>query len=1063
MSTYNVKESEYPAKSRSARRRQAGVTYTGTSASPVVGGGGTGTPAPVPEHDLLAGITSIDGAYPETARGIHLTAAAADQLKALLTNILTVLTTADTTTPAADNNVFSALRTLHEIANRAISKTEDDTAAGVISFMEGMRSANHDPLSPLGPGMSLRALKDVNGNHTGYWELIVDYLTVNARATFKEILVEQISHVGGSLLLSPASMECTEVVQILDTDGITVTRYRCYMDENKTNRWKVGDQALCQQFLLPTTRRYWRYVVAVGDHYIDLSATDCEPNSDIPQVDDNIIQFGSRTDSARRSAILITSYGDAGPSITMYKNIGVLLSGETSPFTLTNRAKTSIGGTLSRFVGQIIVEGEDGTEYAVSPYKGQWVSGTTAYFNDEYSYNGSTWICKASPTTTVAPADGAYWEEKVSKGDKGDIGATPTTYWLTTPPSITRSSAGAYTPASFSVYAYKSSGPIPELHSGQFVISETEDGSTYVVKYTSSANESGKSYTPTSNAVKSFKVILRKSITDSSVLDEQVIPVVLQGANGTDGVSYILSGNANVVTKTVALSTVTYTPSTLSFYPRKKVGAAVPIAPADCSFKIQGWNGTGWVDISNIASATELTYSVPVSSTYTQYRAQMYLSSVMLNELVVNVVEDAKSGKDALAFLIGGWSSYEEYVASAMYGQSIIVGGYIRTILIEVESLFAKALQISTIADLVGTQFDANLVTVTQQKGMTFPALINGTDTNLNITPQSLPELSAFLSASSLSGTNYLTAFANEVWSSSGGPQYGEKTKISPSYQTIPAGVNSLKWSSINLSATFVVPSGGSGDPDRKGGLWISLYAHFYNSSTYLGRQFMGTVGGMGTTRTYSLSGTVSAGQCSVPTNANRVYLYAQFACDVIYTTQTAPDCTLNFTALPSLAYFSSSTGVYKTQVAPDGIAVARDSNNYLHAKAGNNKMLLSFMGDIDSNSIAQKLLTMSVAANGIIVNVGGYMKKTGFAVGSSITKVQTGVWRIQHDIKSNYNLGPSSYTVHMTIQNGGYNIPGFMYVSGYDTTNYNWTEVRCMNKDGVLIDTEFYIIFMRI
>ena len=37
------------------------------------------------------------------------------------------------------------------------------------------------------------------------------------------------------------------------------------------------------------------------------------------------------------------------------------------------------------------------------------------------------------------------------------------------------------------------------------------------------------------------------------------------------------------------------------------------------------------------------------------------------------------------------------------------------------------------------------------------------------------------------------------------------------------------------------------------------------------------------------------------------------------------------------------------------------------------------------------------------------------------------------------------------------------MYVSEYDTTSYNWTEVRAMNADGVLIDTEFYVTFMRI
>ncbi len=1057
MSTYNVKESEYPAKSRSARRRQAGVTYTGTSTSPVVGGG-SGTPAPVPEHDLLAGITSIDGAYPETARGIHLTAAAADQLKSLLANILTVLTTADTTTPAADNNVFSALRTLVEIANRAISKTEDDTAAGVISFMEGMRSNNHDPLSPLGPGMSLRALKDVNGNHTGYWELIVDYLKVNAKATFKEILVEQISHVGGSLLLSPASMECTEVVQILDTDGITVTRYRCYMDENKTNRWKVGDQALCQQFLLPTTRRYWRYVVAVGDHYIDLSATDCEPNSDIPQVDDNIIQFGSRTDSARRSAILITSYGDAGPSITMYKNIGVLLSGETSPYTLTNRAKTSIGGTLSRFVGQIIVEGEDGNEYAVSPYKGTWVSGTTAYFNDEFSYSGSTWVCKASPTTTVAPAEGAYWTKKVSKGDsgdKGDPGVTPTTYWLTTPPSISRSSAGAYTPATFSVYAYKSSGPIPELHAGQFVISETEDGSTYVVKYTSSANESGKTYTPSSATVKSFKVVLRKSITDTTVLDEQVIPVVQQAA---DGVSFwFLTGSGNIVK-----TGTTYAPNPVYFYPRMQVGSSAYGPATGCVFKKFGLNGAGmWAQLgTDVTITTELSFNQSVTSTYTAYKGQLYKGANLVDEQVFYVVENPTSVKDEIAKLFG----FADLAALANKTGRIDVG------LLDAILIVSQGLVVEDIANVVGAQFLPEIINIPQKNGLSFNGTANGVATSLNVSPNPIDSLATMLSTAAVSGSLQIPS------ASTGTPTwYTRQTNIisegSPSvtgqYQTINAGINSIRYGSIPITAQLVVGARDEEDTSFGCTLTVKIYAKFWNGTTLLQENLLGQLHDYSIIQDQTtVSGTIPTNVLSTPSGATRVTLKAEFIGSVSFKNiYNEPPCKLVFAATPSspTAIFSNATGALKSIIGIDGYAVVSGANDYFYLKAGSTKMQLSYMGDIQSNSISQKLLTMSVAASGLIVNVGGYMRKTGFVVGSSVTKVSTGVWRIQHDINSNYGLGPSSYTVHLTIQNGGYNIPGFMYISAYDTTSYNWTEVRAMNKDGVLIDTEFYVTFMRI
>lgn len=1387
------------------QRRVKPSTQGSTSQSTVnITGGGTDI---IASHDELTNVKTT-GDYSQSDPAVHLTPEDADKLKTLLTAILNVISSTDTETVAGDTNVFTALRTLNEIAEKALSKINDDTLRGLITVIKGLASKDFND-GVIGDGFSLQPRKDTEGNALSTWEFIVDYLKVRKKATFVEIEIDKITHVGGTILLTPASIKCTKVEPI--SGG-----YRCYFDNSeKENTFVAGDQAICQVFSLPTTKRYWRYVMSVGLDYIDLSEDDCELGSDIPSEGDDIVQLGNRTNAQRRGAIILSSYGDL-PYIAEYTDIGVLYEGENSPFTLENREGTSIKPGESEFTGKITVRGGNGQKYRVPADRGDWVPGAYYYY-DRVRYGNAQWLCVAIPSTTLEPSDanssvwkkelssgngtpgswvsqvfkesydqpeaptgtdpipsgwidgptgpGTWWMSKsvingatglagswsvpiqvsgangtktpfrfakntsldvyptidvaninpgeawlvdppaivdgeylwmtkaemrtmaqnaegnvfddifsdefwgaaalervdqlvanwsvpvrisgekgsdgkdgkdyeyifsrtsaavaparpstsqdddfvplgwtddpkgtdaanvyewvckrikvngvwsefsspalwakwsrdgedgdpgadaieaslsnaqhniptdfngnngnftgaactmyiykgivddsanwsvaitksagvtgslsgktysitglstdngyvdftasrtgyasitkrmtLTKSKTGEPGVTPTAYWLVTPPSVARSSAGVYTPASFTVYSYKSVSATPELHPGQFVISETEDGSTYVVKYTSSANESGKSYTPSSANVKSFKVTLRKSVTDSAVLDDQVIPVVMQGANGADGISYMLSANANVVTKTVALSTVTYTPSTLSFNPRKRAGSAIPTAPADCSLKIQGWNGTGWVDISNIASVTELTYSVSVSATYTQYRAQLYLSAVMVQEIVVTVVEDAKSGKDALAFVIGGYSSYEAYVADAtQYGKTLMAGGYLKNDIIDTVSLFAKALQISVIADLVGTQFDANLVTVTQQKGMTFPALINGTDTNLNITPQSLPELATFLSASSLTGTNYLTGFTNEVWSSSGGPQYGEKTKISPSYQTIPAGVNSLKWNSIAMTATFTVPSGGSGDPDRKGGLWISLYAHFYNGSTYLSRQFMGTVGGMGTTRTYNLSGSIPAGQCSVPTNANRVYLYAQFACDVRYITQTAPDCTLNFTALPSLAYFSSSTGVYKTQVAPDGVAVARDASNYIHIKAGNNKMLLSFMGDIDSNSIAQKLLTMSIAASGLIVNSGGYMRIAGLATGLYVTKVSTGVWKITHNIYSNWGLGPSSYTVHPTVANAGYNIPAYIYQSASDTVSYNWTEIRAMNHQGVLVDTEFYLTIMRI
>lgn len=1039
-------------------QRRVKPSIQGSTSQSTVNTTGGGTDI-ITSHDELTNVKTT-GDYSQSDPAVHLTPEDADKLKTLLTAILSVIKSTDIELVASDDNIFTALRTLNEIADRAISKTSDDTAAGVISFMEGMRSNNHDPLSPFGPGMSLRALKDVNGNHTGYWELIVDYLKVNAKATFKEILVEQISHVGGSLLLSPASMECTEVVQILDTDGITVTRYRCYMDENKTNRWKVGDQALCQQFLLPTTRRYWRYVVAVGDHYIDLSATDCEPNSDIPQVDDNIIQFGSRTDSARRSAILITSYGDAGPSITMYKNIGVLLSGETSPYTLTNRAKTSIGGTLSRFVGQIIVEGEDGNEFRVPADKGAWTSGTTAYYYDRFSYNGSLWLCVANPSTTSAPAEGANWIKQVSKGDQGLQGASSIVAVLTNSyhgiPTDSAGNNGVYTNATTTINLYVGGVIAP----GEVTYSFSKSDASISI-----SNPVPNRVDVLSMGVDSGYITCTATYNGLSYSQIFKLAKIKAGAAGQAGVSYWLSVSNDVIIKTKNVGSTTYSPSTLSFYPRKQVGVneAGP-AGTGTSFYMQGWNGSSWDNLSGTpyVNPSLYTYTTPaINNTYTKYRGLLYYGTVLLDSVEVQIIEDYRSVRDELAYQIGRFNSYDEYVSFVMQkGSILIAGGYINADLIDVEALVADAVLVNEFANIAGAYFQTEGVTFTQKNGLTLPAIINGIDTSLDINPQSLPDVASFLSSSSLTGGSNLPALNTYI--NDRQTLTSPAVKASNNYMTIPSGVTSIKSNAVTIGGSMQIEDRASGD--RAGFVYnCDLFALFYNGSTLLQQVRIGFYQLDSANDYRGFSYTFPSAALSVPSGANRVYLHCENTLYIRTKVEGNPYGIFVFNSVANATYFYNSTGVYKSRMSPDGYAIARDSNNFWHIKSGSSKMLLSFMGDIDSNSIAQKLLTMSVAASGLIVNVGGYMRKTGFTVGSSVTKVSTGVWRIQHDINSNYGLGPSSYTVHLTIQNGGYNIPGFMYISAYDTTSYNWTEVRAMNKDGVLIDTEFYISFMRI
>ena len=172
----------------------------------------------------------------------------------------------------------------------------------------------------LGAGYGL--VKDSNGD--SYLE--IDRLLVRKIAYFVELVIQRMSHVGGQIILTPASMKCVKVEEHDDY-------YRCYFestdgDKEITNDFVVGDQARCQTFNIKagtsqnvSNSYYWRLVVGVGDDYIDLSKTDCDAGSTVPQADDEIVLLGNRTDATRQAAIVLASYGNDAPYIKLYRGI----------------------------------------------------------------------------------------------------------------------------------------------------------------------------------------------------------------------------------------------------------------------------------------------------------------------------------------------------------------------------------------------------------------------------------------------------------------------------------------------------------------------------------------------------------------------------------------------------------------------------------------------------------------------------------------------------------------------------------------------------------------------
>lgn len=221
--------------------------------------------------------------------------------------IIDIIKTTDSKTPS-DYNVLSALKAIGMFHRK--DKTDENPY--LQKFLKGIELGKFVS-GLLGTGGAIQIDKDGNS----FAEF--DYLTIRKVATFFSIIVQEMKHVGGAFIVSPSGMTCSKVEE-------TSTAYRCYFDQKdgeKTihNQFTVGTQARRQTFNLENQAYYWRLVTGIGDDYIDLSKTDCDTGSTIPQAGDEIVGLGHRTDKTRQSAIIISAYGTDSPSIKYYQGI----------------------------------------------------------------------------------------------------------------------------------------------------------------------------------------------------------------------------------------------------------------------------------------------------------------------------------------------------------------------------------------------------------------------------------------------------------------------------------------------------------------------------------------------------------------------------------------------------------------------------------------------------------------------------------------------------------------------------------------------------------------------
>ena len=293
--------------------------------------------------------------------------------------LIDIIRTGDNKTPS-DYNVFSALKALAMF----LRKDQPDETKYLIKFLGGLISDNIESQDfasgPFGTGFVVK-----RDPKTGKSYIETDELYVRLKAYFETLEIKHLSHVGGRIVASPAGMECVRVElvsaeyetlydsagsPITDSEGEEVTvptiggeqAYRCYFKQKDgekeiVNEFAVDDLAQCREFNVKegtshqvSNQYYWRRVIGVGEDYIDLSITDCDPGSMEPKTGDTIVTIGNKTDESRQHVVFLSSYDNDAPCIKLYSGI--------NSYSMLDKEVTVISPNADKnvFTGKVVIK-----------------------------------------------------------------------------------------------------------------------------------------------------------------------------------------------------------------------------------------------------------------------------------------------------------------------------------------------------------------------------------------------------------------------------------------------------------------------------------------------------------------------------------------------------------------------------------------------------------------------------------------------------------------------------------------------------------------------------------
>ena len=238
-------------------------------------------------------------------------------------------------------------------------------------------------------------------------------------------------------------------------------------------------------------------------------------------------------------------------------------------------------------------------------------------------------------------------------GAQGPQGTAATSYWLISSASaVQKTSTGTITvtPSTLTFTGKSKTGTnTPIDYACRWVVDTSTDGTTYTNLYTSTANEANKSIT-VATTYKTIRVRMYLAGGTTALLDEQIIPVVVDGTSA----SLVDITPSAYYFKSTTGKDGTFTPEYIYLYPRFQT-----VTYSAWQYSVDG--GTTWVAASGANGLTISTYNsvantlriAKTSTLYTDTVTSISFRCVSSNASVYDTVSIAKI-YDVVDLEIGG-------------------------------------------------------------------------------------------------------------------------------------------------------------------------------------------------------------------------------------------------------------------------------------------------------------------------------------------------------------------------------------------------------------------------